>query len=162
MFKKVFKQNLEWKEFDLRSPLKFRSRRALVALQIYRVKCYSALKYCFLDLKSLDVSFRKQDIIQSSASGLNLSLCCSMPDRSINQGTSCWGKEQRLYQKVSRPRRWANGVPNKYFIRVRIQAALILKGEGRVVGCCKHLGVRILCSCNYAGRSGREASTDLQ
>ena len=54
---------------------------------------------------------------------------CWPHDRPRNRETSCWGKEEWLFQKASRRRRWTS-VPKNPLTWVRIQASFILKGEG--------------------------------
>lgn len=78
---------------------------------------------------------------------------------------TCWQIERRgvrarnsdCIRKASRPRtRWTR-VPKIHLIWVRIQASLILKGEGVLL-----VVVRILCSCSYPGKSGHHVPVNLQ
>lgn len=60
--------------------------------------------------------------------------------------------------KASNQRRWWASVPNNCLTQVRIQASFYTERGGGMIGCCKLLGIKILCSCSCPCRSGHQRS----
>ena len=77
------------------------------------------------ELQYYYLHFQNKELMLPSSSSY-----CLLQDRPLNRETSCWGKEEWLFQKASRRRRWTS-VPKNPLTWVRIQASFILKGEGR-------------------------------
>ena len=87
---------------------------------------------------------------------------CLPHDKPINRETSCWGKEQGLYQESQQTKKMVEQCPKEPSCLSQNSGLFYTKKGEDVVVCCKLFGVRILCSCSCPGRSGCDVPLKLQ